>query len=149
MPTLLRWNKREADNKGNYHICDAGRGDVRVQAPDGGSAQHPPAGRIYHRLYGSLSKKGIVSYLYICNSKRDFQRFCGLVGSVPLCVDRALGRGHAPSKASAEKNPRSRIYGGMRRPRFPVRDAVRAGTGASVWDEFSGDGILDHSGAAL
>ncbi len=72
-----------------------------------------------------------------------------MVASLFVYMGGSLGRGHAPSKASAEKNPRSRIYGSMRCSWIFVWDFVCTGAGRSLWLELSGDDSLDRGGPAM
>ena len=87
-------------------------------------------------------------YIYVI-FKRDLLRLCGVVGSLPLCMDCSVGRCHAPSGTSSEKAPAFCIHDSLCGPWLPVWDAVCAGTGCFIWNELSGDGLLDHCGSAI
>ena len=65
-----------------------------------------------------------------------------------ICVGHPVGNRHASTGADAEKNTARSVYDRMRRAWSFIRNAVRPGTCHYVWDELSGNDILDHRRAA-
>lgn len=72
-----------------------------------------------------------------------------MVDPVFIYMAGSLGRRYAAAEENAGLDKACCLYGGMRGPRFFIRDVICAGTSAFVRTEPERHGGLDHSGTSV
>ncbi len=128
----LRWKKHEADDKGADGFCDAWGGDVCLEDHSGICAEYPSAWSFYDFVYGSVPKKSAVPDLYLCVFKRFVFRLFGMVGSLFVHMDSAVGDRDAAAKENAAAYTAGCLYGSLCGTWIFIWDVVCAGAGGDV-----------------